>query len=104
MRAGRGHGMGPVQRVVVRAVCGWKSELKGVWPTPQPKILIGPRQGNPQVGPSPSQPTQFFRPKRGWKDQERKRWEAYNGRGEAFLPGPDADLPASSTQSMWGLP
>lgn len=60
MRAGRGHGMGPVQRVVVRAVCGWKSELKGVWPTPQPKILIGPRQGNPQVGPSPSQPTQIL--------------------------------------------
>lgn len=29
-------------------------------PRSKPKVLIGPRQGNPQVGPSPSQPTQIL--------------------------------------------
>lgn len=80
MRAGRGHGMGLVQTMVVRAVCGWKGELKGAWPTPQPKVLIEPRQGNLQVGPSPSQPTQILQTQErverpGKKEVESIQWK-----------------------------
>lgn len=107
----QGTWMGPVQRLEIKVVCGWKRGLKGAWPVPQAAGIPSPIQGLTWAWlrhPSPrtlfSSPPRFFRPR---EDGKARKERGGKHKMEEVRPSNLVLMlicPASLAESLWGSP